>query len=269
MIQTSRLLYADSVMCALAVAAIARIIAYPEHGGWKRLATAAGLVGLATGAKYPAALLLIPLGIACWGREPNPRAFRPTIISIAIVGLTFLCTTPYLLFSWPEFARDAVFIGDTTSGGQLGKLSGPKVSYYLAAVGHNVGWLGLSLMAISLANAVRHSSTSPRLLWISWLVLFLPIAVVPVEADRYLVPVVAVSAVLAAAGAAPMLGPLRGVLTPLAGAGLVVIGAQPAWQGIRAAMAGHSTTQREARCWCEAHLRKRTCCYLRRTVPTC
>ena len=68
LIEASRAIYTDTVMTALALAALERMLAWREDGRARTLATSAVLIGLATGAKYPAVVLLLPLAWVLWDR---------------------------------------------------------------------------------------------------------------------------------------------------------------------------------------------------------
>jgi hypothetical protein len=256
MIRTSRQIYSDPIMCALCIAAIDRMLSYTTHGGRHRLAMAGIAIGFAAGAKYPGILLIGPLGVAIWHRERRWARLGAWATACASTLTAFLITTPYLLASWSEFVRDAVFIGDITSAGGLGNVSGRGLPYYVGGLGQNLGWLGLGLLGVALVGAVRPSRTRTlAVLAACWLVFFLPIAWVWVEAERYLVPVIAASAILVGAAAARVLGAIpkagsAGARISLAG----LILAQVLWSGVWAGTSGRSTTQLEARRWCEAHL---------------
>jgi len=93
------------------------------------------------------------------------------------------------------------------------------------------------------------------LLWLTGIVTFVPVALVPVLAERYLVLSIAIGACLAAAGLAHIARRLRlpSRRWSLAALGIIVL-AQPAWEGVAAARLGRSTTQLEASRWCQAHV---------------
>lgn len=260
MIATSRLLFTDSMMAALAVLTVHRILVYVESTRRRHLLLAGVLLGLATGAKYPAVLLLLPLAFAVWRSRMRWNAMRELGIAAGVAGVTFILTTPYLLVSGAAFVRDAVFLGDVTSGG-LGKPAGTGIAYYLSHFSRNVSWIGCVLFAWAVMVAARHRDSRLVILLLAWLVMLAPVAVSAVEAERYLVPVVAFGAALVGAGAEAILRILRWnrpsrvwrivvVMVLLLG----VLG-QVGPQGIRTAAGGSSTTQIEARIWCESYLR--------------
>jgi hypothetical protein len=254
-IRTARLIYADNVMTAFALAALDSLLAYRERGDMRKLAMAAALTGAAIGSKYPAVVLLVPLIVATFQREPAHQAQRLVLGALAVVAVTFLLTTPYLITSWSEVARDVVYMGDTTTRGGLGKLGGPALWFSVSTLGANLGWLCLALALVSLWRARGGADASTGLLWVAWSVVFIPVAAVPVLAERYLLPAIALGACLTAAGAAAILerfSPARSRVIEL----LVVVLclAQPAWAGIAAARTGRTTTQLEAKRWCETHV---------------
>ena len=251
MIRTSRLIYTDNLMCVLVVAAVGQLLAYLERGGNKQLMTAAALIGAGAGAKYPAALLIIPLAIAVSRRGTWSQALRAGVLAAAVAGVAFLLTTPFVFASSRVFLRDLTFIGDTTEGGWLGKLRGTGLSYYLRLLNDNLGWVGSAFLVLS-AVTLRRRPTA--LLWLCWLVIFAPIVSVPVEAERYLVSVIALSAILVAAGAAVLIQAMpRLRKAAVAGISLGLL-AQPFTMGVAAATTDPSGTQIEARRWCQAHI---------------
>jgi len=69
LIETSRSVFCDTLMAALALWALERTLAYLRDGNARTLHVAALLVGLAAGAKYPAAALGAALAVALVMRE--------------------------------------------------------------------------------------------------------------------------------------------------------------------------------------------------------
>ena len=254
MIRTARLIYADSVMCAFAIAGLSTLLDYCEQGRRRQLAVAASLIGAAIGSKYPAVVLVIPLVAAVLHSEQASRRWGMSLGALAIVALTFLLTTPYLLASWPEVARDVRYIGDATSRGELGSLGGSSLSFCFQTLTANLGWIGIALALASLRN-VRPGDAFTWIPWLAWLVMFIPVAATPVLAERYLVPAIALGACLAATGAAALVQRFGSARLAAAGALVVALcAAQPAWSGLTAARAGRTTTQLESKRWCEAHV---------------
>jgi 4-amino-4-deoxy-L-arabinose transferase-like glycosyltransferase len=255
LIRTSRLIYADSVMCAFAVAGLSLLADYREHGTRRALAIAAALIGAAIGSKYPAIVLVVPLLATILARERGRLAWTRCLGAVAVVALVFVLTTPFLLADWPRFVNDMVYIRDAATGGQLGSLGGSAGSFCASTLAGNLGWIGVAL-ALASPWLVRGDRVGPtRMLGLAWILVFLPIARAPVLAERYLLPAIALGACLAAIGLAAMLERLGTTrsrdIAPLV---VALAMAQPAWAGWRAASAGRTTTQLEAKRWCETHL---------------
>jgi len=254
MIETARLIYADSVLCALSLGATISLLGYARLGGLCRLMLTAGLVGLAAGAKYPGALLLVPLLMAITVREPRRAVLTRALAAVAVAALAFLATTPYLVASWNEVARDFVHIRDTISRGNLGSMGGTPFPHYTSEFARNLGSAGtIVVLASALAAWRGRCRHSTRLLWLTGLVLLVPIVTVPVLAERYLVPSIAIGACLAAPGIAFVSRRLRSPRWSIAALGVVVL-VQPGWEGLAAARLGRSTTQLEASRWCQSHI---------------
>ena len=251
MIRTSRLIYTDNLMCVLVVAAVGQLLQYWEQRGKKHLMIAGALIGAAAGAKYPAALLVIPMLVAVSRRETWPQTLRTGGLAVGVAVAAFLCTTPFALANSREFLRDLTFVGDTTEGGWLGKLHGTSLSYYFRLLNDNLGWLGSALLVLATVG-VRRGATA--LLWLCWLVIFAPIVSVPVEAERYLVPVTALSAILIAAGAAVFMEAMPKLRHAVVAGLFLGVLVQPLRMGVAAATADPASTQIEARRWCQAHI---------------
>ncbi len=260
MITTSRLLNPDAIMCALSVSALDRLLVYRDRGGWTRLMIASAFIGLATGAKYPAIVLALPLLVAVWQRQPGFAALRAGIVAAVVATLSFLVTTPYLIVSWGDFLRDAAYLGDIARQGGLGKLEGHGFAFYALELRDNIGWAGIAVMAMSLLSVPRSSSGDRvGLLWLTWIVMFGAIAWASIEADRYMVSIVAVSSILMAAGAertVRLLGRNRQSLMRFGVIAALVL--QPVWLGLHSAGQGRTTTQLEAHRWCDEHLSENT-----------
>src|SRR5207245_8769371 len=116
---TSSAIYSDSVMCALSLWALERMMAWRESGGTSRLLLAIALIGLAAGAKYPAAALLIPLAWVMVDRE-GWRALRAWPAAAFGSLVVFLGTTPYAIHDHRAFLRDFVFEKHHAATGHFG-----------------------------------------------------------------------------------------------------------------------------------------------------
>lgn len=252
----ARTICSDSVMVPLAIAAMERTLAYRERGGKVRFVAAAVLVGLATGAKYPAVILLLPLGLALWLRG-GVRELRLWPLAAAIAGATFLATTPYAVLDFATFQRDLGFLRGLAQKGHLGNLAESGFLFHLRNLSRDISWVGVLLLAVSLAwTASRaRARADASLVWLALLAFGLPIAFARVEAERYLLPLLPLAAVLVAelifAAAERIPRPARA--PGLAAAALVLAG--PAFAAsVNAVLASDADSRIAARRWCEAHL---------------
>jgi 4-amino-4-deoxy-L-arabinose transferase-like glycosyltransferase len=123
MIATSRAIYTDTYMTAFAVWALERMLAYRADGRWSQLVAATVLSGLAAGSKYPAALLVIPLGLVLFERR-RARGLLPWVFAcVAALGV-FLVTSPFVVLDFGRFVKDLGFerfhmaAGHLRSGGR-------------------------------------------------------------------------------------------------------------------------------------------------------
>ena len=256
LIRTSQAIYTDTISGALAVWSLERMLAWRERGGRVRLAAAAVLAGLATGAKYPAAILLAPLAWVAWERE-GARAWRPWLAAAALALAAFALTTPFALLDAASFARDIAFERLHAETGHFGSFARSGLGYHVRNLAANLGWPGVILLALSLAGTAaaprRHGAGTA--LWIALLLFGLPIALARIAAERYLAPIVPIAAALAAAAAwgLPALAPAaaRGEVGAIA---FALLFSPPAVAGWSAVGAEADRTRTEARRWCEAHL---------------
>ena len=256
MILTSRAIQADPLMTAFAVWAVERMLAYHDRGGARRLAAALVLIGLATGTKYTAVALIVPLAWVL-ARRLRWRALPVGVVAVAAVGAVVLTTSPYILADLPTFVRDVGFIRELPEEGHFGNLERRAFLFHLGRLGGDLGWLavlllGISLVTLPLRRPVRGWAI---VLWLALLAFAVPISLARIDAARYLVPVIPIAAILIAVAAMTMAdlappGLSRPLRVALAAALLmpVIIG------GGRAAGTGADSTQLEARRWCEAHV---------------
>jgi dolichyl-phosphate-mannose-protein mannosyltransferase len=252
----ARSICSDSVMVPLAIAALERTLAYRQQGGRARLFAAAALIGLAAGSKYPAASLLLPLGVAL-GFRGGARELRWWPLAAAVAGAVFLATTPYAALDFATFQRDLGFLRGLAQTGHLGNLGERGFLFHMRNLARDLSWLGLALLAGSLAWTVHRARSRPdaSLVWLALLTFGVPIALARIEAERYLLPILPLAAALAAevvlAGCERLKQPAR--TAAVAAAVLALTG--PALAGAaRAVRASDDDTRFAARRWCEAHL---------------
>ncbi|HEY6866950.1 MAG TPA: glycosyltransferase family 39 protein [Candidatus Eisenbacteria bacterium] len=256
LIRTSHAIYTDTISGALAVWSLERMLAWRERGGTRRLVAAAALAGLATGAKYPAAILLAPLAWVAWDREGAGGA-RSWLRGAAVALAAFAVTTPFAFLDAASFARDVGFERLHAETGHFGSFARTGLAYHLGNLATNVGWPGLVALAVSLGwtAAVPRRRAAAATLWIALLLFGLPIALARIAAERYLVPVLPIAAVLFAEAALALIRRARPVRHPgIEAIVMAALLAAPMWAGTEAARAEEDRTRIEARRWCEAHL---------------
>jgi len=125
LLATSRLIYTDTVMAALALAALERMLAWHERGGGVRLLTAVVLIGLAAGAKYPGAVALVPLAWLLWHRARIRGVWLWPAAALGVAAV-FLLTTPYALLDPLQLHWDLALHGLTWPGDTSDRPRSPR-----------------------------------------------------------------------------------------------------------------------------------------------
>jgi hypothetical protein len=256
MILTSRAIYADTLMAALAVWGLERMLAYRERGGGGRLAGALVLIGLAAGTKYPAVLLIAPLAWVLVERHRG-RAVPIGLVAVAVIASVGLLTSPFILADLPIFRRDVAFVRQLPAEGHLGNLEERAFLFNLGRLGRDLGWVAVGLLALSLVLLVvrRPRRSESTVLWLALIAFALPISLARIEAERYLVPVIPVAAALIGTAALAVTDRLpAGGLRPARLILLAVLLLPALVGGVRAGASGADNTQLEARRWCQSRL---------------
>ena len=257
LILASRSIFTDTVMTALALTAIERMLAWRDEGGRGKLVAIAVLIGLAAGAKYPAIILLFPLGWVMYLRLGGTRSAGPWIACTAGALAVFVLTTPYMILDARTFTRDFLFVSRLGSAGHFGNIDRPGFGFHLTHLREDIGLLGVILLPVSLVwTLVRPARRAEGVaLWIAGLGFGVPIAVAHVLAERYLVPVIPIAAILVSLITLDVLAlvPARARRFALP-VGLLLLVAPPLIAGLRAAELGARSTQTLARQWCEQRL---------------
>ena len=259
MILDARSIYSDTLMAALAIWALERLLEYRRSGRRPVLVAAVLLLGLAAGAKYPAGLLVLPLAWVL-GERHGRRAFALWVAAAAASFIVFLLTSPFIVLDFRAFWADVSQLAGFARGGHLGNLEHPAFGYYAADLARQLGWVGVALLAISLALVITDARCRKAtvVLWLFLLVFGIPISLGRLEAERYLVPIIPAAALLAALAAFDLIGRARAPLRPWLGAALVLGLILPVgYAGGAAAASGADSTQLAARRWLRAHLEPR------------
>jgi 4-amino-4-deoxy-L-arabinose transferase-like glycosyltransferase len=147
--------------------------------------------GLAASAKYPGALLLVPIVAAGW------RRWRRVVVATLLAGVAFVATSPFVLLNAGEAWADASRVQRLARAGWLGFEDDPATPLaFLDRLWDTLGPL-LVLSLVGLAVAVGRRSRADVVL-ASFAAAY-GLYLLPLEAhfDRYVLPLVPVLAVLA------------------------------------------------------------------------
>ena len=178
-----------------------------------RLEWAGAAAGLAASAKYPGALLVVPLAVAGIG------AGRRLALSLGVAALAFLATSPFVVLNagdaWEDFRR----VQELAADGWLGFENDPPTPFAFAVrLWDTVGPVALVACA-GLAVAVRARRRADLILLSFGAIYAISLLGSSAHFDRYVLPLVPVVAVLAAR------------VPPLAAATLVA-SAVPLWWAV-------------------------------------
>ena len=201
-----------------------------------RLEWAGLAAGLAASAKYPGAVLLVPLVVAAFG------AWRRLTAALALAGLAFVLTSPFVVLhagaAWDDLSRVQRLAAD----GWLGFEDDPATPIAFAVrLWETIGPLAIVGLVGVAVTAWRR--TRRDLVLLSFLVAYC-LSLLSIEAhfDRYVLPIVPVLAVLAGRG------------RWLAGAALVAC-VVPLWWSVGDARALTARDPRlDAAAWVERHV---------------
>lgn len=256
MVHAVRAIVPDTAMTAFSMAALLAMLAYLRTGERRALVASAIAIGLATGAKYPAAVLLTPLALVLAMRDGR-RALARWALAAAGAFAVFLATTPFALIDLQTFWRDLGFVRQLPGAGHLGRLEGTGAAPGVRTLLANLGPLGALLLPVSLAmTLVRWRERRAELvLWVALAAFAVPVFSARVEADRYLVPVIPLAMLLAACALMDLLDRARGAWRAALAAAAGVVFLAPIWFGAAGRVTSHPvSTQVQAARWFEANV---------------
>ncbi len=171
-----------------------------ERPSWRRSAVAGALVGLAASAKYPGALLIVPLLAAHVRRGEARSAFSRIAVAAGAAAAAFAVTSPYILANLGAAWQSVAFERQHMERGHFGQGAGSSWLFYGESIGRRL--LGLSAAAATVAG-VAIATIARRRRWAlvagSFLVVYLAtIFGWRMQADRYALPALPALAVFAA-----------------------------------------------------------------------
>ena len=256
-IGTAHAVFTDPVMLAFALLALNVMLAYAPATGLRTRLAAAVLIGLATGAKYPAAVLLAPLAWTFVRAHGVRQGLRHAVVAGFVALVTFVVTTPYAVLDRVAFMRDLRFDRVLASEGLLGATAGASGWRSWSALAADLGPVAALLALAGLGLAFARARRDPRLvtLALARAGLLAPVLASPLRFERYLIGGLAVAALLAGVALVSLLArtPVRARLAALALL-LAATFAPLVRPAAVAALARGGTTAGEARAWCEANL---------------
>jgi 4-amino-4-deoxy-L-arabinose transferase-like glycosyltransferase len=257
MIVDARSIFSDTLLAAFSVWALERMLVWRAGGTRASLIAAVVLIGLAAGSKYPGALLLLPLAWVLWDRLGSRGLALWPLAALGSLGV-FLVTSPFVVLDWKSFATDFGFVTGIARAGHLGNLDQRGFAYYAVELARNVGWVGVPLLVVALVVAALHPRRETRAttIAIAFLAFALPISLGRIEAQRYLIPVIPLAAMLIGRGFLAVVERAKratALLRPALAAALVL---PVAFQAVLAVQSGADTTQLQARRWLERNLRE-------------
>src|SRR5262245_18639337 len=183
--------------------------------------------------------MLIPLGVAVWQRE-SMRWARPCLIASFVALMTFLASSPFVLLDFKAFIVGIGFEGNHAAGGHLGSVGRSAFGFEMISLMNNLGVVGALMLIGSLIGAITGRLGGKFLVaWATFAVFASRVAFGRIEADRYLVPVLAVAAILVGA-TCPMVGQVLQERFGRVAFGVfaTLLLLPVAWVGARAGMSG-------------------------------
>ena len=246
----------DPLMVALGVWSLERLLAWHAGGSPRASLAAIVLAGLATGTKYPAALLLVPIGWAFLDREGRRGLGRLAWAALGI-AILLVATSPFLLFEVGRVMEDARKISNLLGAGQLGSATGGGPTRWLHGLASGVGWPALVLAAAGIPFVLRRDPAARgwAIVWVYVLAFAVPAATSRASFDRYLLPVLPGVALLASMAMLRLAALVPAGTDRIARiAGMVLLLIAPAADGLARAVAGGDTTPSLARRWLETNL---------------
>ena len=198
--------------CTLALWFIVRIT---EEASKKNYLLAGSAIGLAMSTKYPAAFLVIPLVVshilagrsrrdrsrAGTTRKSRKRNWSHLAAAIGLIAITFCLTSPFAILDASSFLKDLSLERLHMREGHFGLEASGTAWFYIRALSDRI--LGWPLLIFSVAGLAYRAvwRRNPVALVLASFVLPYSIAVASwsMKADRYLLPILPVALIFAAA----------------------------------------------------------------------
>ena len=207
-IQYGQLMRSDTAGMFFAVLALWLAVRAMERRRGRDWVVTAVAIGLAMSSRYIFATLLFPYLVAVvlsmsWARgkplidASRVRAFVVPLAALLAVPLTFAVTSPYVVLKVRSFPIDGAVHSGADGLSPIGNLL-----WYVDTISPSTfGWAVLAVSAVGLV-ALARSRPRPAAVLVAYVASYLVgVSISPLHWDRYIIPVVPVVGVFAAAGA--------------------------------------------------------------------
>ena len=202
----------------------------------RRLELAGAVAGLATAAKYPGIVLLVPLAVAGY------REWRRLAVAVGLAAATFAVATPFVLLNAGDAVDDARRVSERARDGWLGFENDPPTPIaFLDRLWEGLG-PAVIVGVVALVVALVRRRQADLVLASFALVYFATLLPLDAHFDRYVLPLV------------PVLGALAGSLRPLVPVTLVLLLVPFAWSVRDARDLTRTDTREAAQAWLEERL---------------
>jgi hypothetical protein len=222
----SRMAVTDVPFTTLATGSLALLVS-------SRLVLAGAAAGLATAAKYPGVVLLVPLLVAGW------REWRRLALAVGAAVVAFAVASPFVLVHAGTAFDDARRVSERADEGWLGfENDGPAIAAFADRLWEAVGPALLVAAAALVVALVRRRRAD---LVLASFALAYYVTLLPVDAhfDRYVLPLV------------PVLGALAGSLRPLVPVTLLLLVVPLTWSIRDTRELTRTDTREAAQTWIE------------------
>jgi 4-amino-4-deoxy-L-arabinose transferase-like glycosyltransferase len=202
----------------------------------RRLELAGAAAGLATAAKYPGVVLLVPLAVAGY------REWRRLAVAVGLGAATFAVATPFVLLNAGDAIEDARRVSERARDGWLGFENDPPTPIaFLDRLWEGLG-PALIVGVVALVVALVRRRQADLVLASFALAYFATLLPLDAHFGRYVLPLV------------PVLGALAGSLRPLVPVTLVLLLVPFAWSVRDARDLTRTDTREAAQAWLEEQL---------------
>lgn len=184
----SKVIRADTLMVFMLLAAFWFCLDIIKRGTWRAYLLAGFFVGLAVVSKYPAAVFVAVIFVACW--LDARRDFRKLVASGAACVLGVFVGSPYALLDFSGVLAAVSQEAEIHLGGGSEGLLLDMIWYLRVVLPNGVSLVGVALAAVGAVLIWRSGSAAKRLLLVFPPVFLVFICTLGIRWERWLVPVI-------------------------------------------------------------------------------